>query len=330
MACTTTRHGNDSSSATISDRQAAAGRSGQATLGTKAYSDNDLGSGYSVTFNNSSQTRESWGPNGRTGTTAYDNTQFSNPGGVYSQHNVGTNSFSLTAIPSVSSVESAFTILSPHGTPFSQPTDANIDPPTLAAAIQVPAVFGVAPDESDALEAQGNVGFPGDPTASAAENSLDTAVANLKASTNSQLLQACFAAGTLVLMAEGPPKPIEIIRSGDVVKCKRDGDPSGSLLERTVEAVYHHPPNELVTIEVDDLLIRTTPNHIVWEERSRQWTMAAKLRPGDQLRGHDNLIHTVTSVIADGQVEPVYNIAVAECHTYFVTTPNGDTSVLVL
>ena len=58
--------------------------------------------------------------------------------------------------------------------------------------------------------------------------------------------QACFAAGTFILMAAGAPKVIEQIKIGDEVLCKDDGDPLGPLRARVVDKLHKHSPTALL------------------------------------------------------------------------------------
>ena len=45
--------------------------------------------------------------------------------------------------------------------------------------------------------------------------------------------------------------------------------------------------------------------------------------------GHDDRLHDVREIVDNGEVEPVFNFRVAECHTYFVCDETGDISALV-
>jgi hypothetical protein len=53
------------------------------------------------------------------------------------------------------------------------------------------------------------------------------------------------------------------------------------------------------------------------------------LRSGDFLLGPDGRQLTVERVVDTGRVEPVYNIQVAEDHTYYVGSPEWGFGVLV-
>ena len=130
--------------------------------------------------------------------------------------------------------------------------------------------------------------------------------------------QACFVAGTPVVVKEGF-KRVEDVKLGDEVACKSDGDPWGELYWRVVDRLFKHDPTPILGIEIAGRLIRGTANHLYYAE-GRGWIKARELRVGDQVIGHDGRLHAVTAIIDNGEVEPVYNFAVAEHHTYFVAS----------
>jgi len=79
--------------------------------------------------------------------------------------------------------------------------------------------------------------------------------------------------------------------------------------ERTGRILHLHLANGFV--------IRTTPEHPFYIE-NEDWTEAAALQPGNQLRTASGWIE-VTEVFDTGEYEKVYNVRVAEYHTYFVS-----------
>jgi len=64
-------------------------------------------------------------------------------------------------------------------------------------------------------------------------------------------------------------------------------------------------------------VIRTTAEHPFWVY-NRGWQTAGELRPGDALLGHDGGRTAVEEVLDTGESETVYNLRVADYHTYFV------------
>ena len=174
--------------------------------------------------------------------------------------------------------------------------------------------------------------------------------------------QHCFAAGTLVLMADGSCKAIETIQPGEMVLAVSDRDPEGAVEARPVVEVYHNAPSRLLELRAassrvcqakrrrttaqeasgdcesasvavleappSEAVIRTTPNHPFYV-RGRGFTEAAELCAGDELRTASGGWIALGSVVGDGHVEPVYNFQVAGLHTYFVGDSDGAASVLV-
>ncbi|MFB9853184.1 polymorphic toxin-type HINT domain-containing protein [Micromonospora andamanensis] len=134
-------------------------------------------------------------------------------------------------------------------------------------------------------------------------------------------------------MADGSTKPIEDVRVGDLVLA---ADPeSGEIGKRLVTHVINSEgPKELVAITVgagtqpepaDEIV--ATDNHPFWAEKVRRWVEASDLRPGDLLRTPSGAEVQVASLRTWSQPQAVYNLTVADIHTYYVIA--GRTPVLV-
>ncbi|MBY0460847.1 MAG: HINT domain-containing protein, partial [Gemmataceae bacterium] len=67
----------------------------------------------------------------------------------------------------------------------------------------------------------------------------------------------------------------------------------------------------------DGELIRTTPEHPFWVE-GQSWTQAGALKEGDRIATLSGEWVPLTEVYDTDQWEPVYNVRVADWHTYFV------------
>jgi hypothetical protein len=139
-----------------------------------------------------------------------------------------------------------------------------------------------------------------------------------------------FAAGTMVLMADGTLKPIEEVQLGDEVTAT---DPeSGLTTSGTVTALHINMDEALTDLIVlnedgSTARIKTTDEHPFWSDRNRQWVNAADLEPGDDLRtiGGDHL--TVAASTSWRGSSTMYNLTVDVIHTYYVLA--GKTAVLV-
>ena len=146
-----------------------------------------------------------------------------------------------------------------------------------------------------------------------------------------------FDPSTAVLMADGSPKPIKDIHTGDSVTTT---DPaSGKTATSQVTQLHHNHDNDLtdLTVAVDGpssragdqriVTLKTTSHHPFWDATTNSWVNAADLHPGDHLR---NLGPTTVTVIAThnytGQ-HAMNDLTIANTHTYYVVA--GDTPVLV-
>jgi Pretoxin HINT domain len=125
----------------------------------------------------------------------------------------------------------------------------------------------------------------------------------------------CFAAGTPILTPDGS-KLIEEICRGDLVMAAPDDDPSAGPVPRQVEQIFE---NYLPTLDlhVNGRTIRTTAEHPFWV-KGRGWVNAHQLKAGDQLRTHDGRWLEVEGQEGPRPPATVYNVSVAEYHTYFV------------
>ena len=149
--------------------------------------------------------------------------------------------------------------------------------------------------------------------------------------------QYCFAAGTLVLMADGTPKAIEKIEPGEMVLAAPEHDPEAAPAACPVSEVYHNAPARLLEVTIASAMdplhgevIRTTAEHPFYVGGGRGWTHAKDLQAGDRLRTSDGGWSKVRSVAPTGdRPEPVFNLCVAIGHTYFVTFAEGRQAVLV-
>jgi len=127
--------------------------------------------------------------------------------------------------------------------------------------------------------------------------------------------QPCFPAGTPLLTPEGS-KSIEDFRPGDWILSAPEHDPEAPPEPRRVERVCsNYAP--IMALRVGGRTVSTTAEHPFWV-RGRGWTAAHQLVPGDHLKAHDGSWMVLEGVENGGEAVPVYNLSVAEYHTYFV------------
>jgi hypothetical protein len=77
----------------------------------------------------------------------------------------------------------------------------------------------------------------------------------------------------------------------------------------------------------DGQVLRTTQEHPFWVENRREWRAVYELREGDLVRTEDGGLVAVASVRDTGVWERVYNLRVADYHTYFVGSEEWGFSV---
>jgi hypothetical protein len=131
------------------------------------------------------------------------------------------------------------------------------------------------------------------------------------------MLRACFAAGTPILTAEGA-RAIETIKVGDRVLARNEFNPEGPVLAKGVEEVFVRLA-PLLHVHVNGQVIRTTGEHPFYAH-SKGWIAANQLSVGDWLLTLDGRWIRVDDLLNTGDFATVYNMRVAEYHTYFVGT----------
>jgi hypothetical protein len=127
--------------------------------------------------------------------------------------------------------------------------------------------------------------------------------------------KACFAAGTPLLTPTGD-KPIELFRVGDVVLSRSEFTPEGQVEVKLVEEVFVRT-GRILHVHARGEVIRTTAEHPFYV-RAKGWLPAGELSPGEELLSHDGRWVAVEDLLDTGEYEPVYNLRIADFHTYFV------------
>lgn len=126
---------------------------------------------------------------------------------------------------------------------------------------------------------------------------------------------ACFGSGTPLLTPEGS-KPIEQFKVGDILLSRDEHDPAGPVLPRQVEEVFVRT-GRILHLHIEKQVIRTTAEHPFYVQE-RGWQAAAALQAGDLLLSHDGRWIAVEEVLDTEEYETVYNLRIADFHTYFV------------
>lgn len=130
----------------------------------------------------------------------------------------------------------------------------------------------------------------------------------------------CFVAGTPVQTLDGP-RAIETLRVGDQVL--NQSETTGALSFQPVVGIHHNEPDQTLRISLDDGAVLTSSVYHRFWRAGKGWTMARELKHDDTLRTLRGLRRVVSIISAPSA--PLFNIDVAENHTFFV----GKSSVLV-
>jgi hypothetical protein len=125
----------------------------------------------------------------------------------------------------------------------------------------------------------------------------------------------CFVAGTPLLTPTGS-KRIEQFEPGDWVLSRDENNPEGKIEAKRVEDVFIREALILI-IRVGRQEIRTTAEHPFWV-CGKGWVNAGAVQAGDEFLSHDGHWLAVDAIEDLGRIEWVYNLKVADYHTYFV------------
>ena len=125
----------------------------------------------------------------------------------------------------------------------------------------------------------------------------------------------CFSGDTPILTANGE-RPIEQLRAGDIVRARDEFDLRGKVEPKVIEETFCHE-GETIDLHLHDRVIRVTQQHPFFV-KDRGWTSVQDLHRGDQVAVDLRRWMTVDDIVKSGRVEPVYNLRVADHHTYFV------------
>ncbi|WP_169977860.1 polymorphic toxin-type HINT domain-containing protein [Tautonia rosea] len=134
-----------------------------------------------------------------------------------------------------------------------------------------------------------------------------------------QFIHSCFGRGTPVHTDRGP-RPIEDLQVGDLVLSQ--DTTTGALSYRPIVATHHNPPSKTFEVRLEGETIVSSEFHRFWIA-GRGWVMARDLKVGDVVRALGRTARV--EAITDGQVQPVFNLSVADSRSFFV----GDLGALV-
>lgn len=128
----------------------------------------------------------------------------------------------------------------------------------------------------------------------------------------------CFAAGTPVMTPDGS-KAIESLQVGDTIYSRDQHDPAAPLDVQHVEQVFRKIA-PLWTASIGGQPIRMTSEHPLYVQ-DVGWVPLREIRVGSEVLGMNGEWVTIDAVTPSDVAVEVYNIQVANHHTFFI----GDT-----
>ena len=107
--------------------------------------------------------------------------------------------------------------------------------------------------------------------------------------------------------------PIEGIHVGDLA-LSRDPE-TGELAYKPVVKTTFRKPTQVYQVETDDMRFQATGGHFFWVSGAG-WTRISAMQPDSPLHGIRGTVN-LKSIESAGEAA-VYNLVVADFHTYFV------------
>ena len=120
---------------------------------------------------------------------------------------------------------------------------------------------------------------------------------------------------------------IETLKPGDLVWSRPEHLPDAPLTIRRIEHVFELE-GSIVELHIGGQVIKTTGEHPFYVE-GLGWSPAFELTEGQRLIGHNGQTMPVERIVLTEQSSTVYNLRIAEDHTYFVGQDDWEFSVWV-
>jgi Pretoxin HINT domain/Bacterial Ig-like domain (group 3)/Bacterial Ig domain len=124
----------------------------------------------------------------------------------------------------------------------------------------------------------------------------------------------CFAAGTKLWTPDGY-RNVEEIQEGEMVFSRDECDPYAPIEAKVVEKKFERT-GRILHLHLNGEVIRTTPEHPFFA-MERGWVEAGALQEGDEVRTDSGWVK-IEEVFDTDAYEAVYNLRIADHHTYFV------------
>jgi hypothetical protein len=125
----------------------------------------------------------------------------------------------------------------------------------------------------------------------------------------------CFVGGTQVLYCDGTRRPIETVNIGDLVLARDEH--TGIVAPQLVEKTYVHYDREAFTLDFGTSALGVTATHPFYTDSG--WLNSSELCAGMDCYLDDGSRLTIQNIKHPlAQKQTVYNLEVANFHTYFV------------
>ena len=116
---------------------------------------------------------------------------------------------------------------------------------------------------------------------------------------------------------EGNSRPIEEIQEGDWVLARSEFDPQGPLELKRVEEKFVRTA-AVMELVINGQTIKTTAEHPFYVPAQERFVPAGELQVGDLLVSSQGTLIPIESISQLNEITTVYNLRVADHHTYFV------------
>jgi hypothetical protein len=126
---------------------------------------------------------------------------------------------------------------------------------------------------------------------------------------------ACSFSADTEVATDGDTTPISEIEVGDKVLAYNEQTQVSGYY--AVTAVWSHEDPLVVRLRIEGEVVETTPEHPFYVV-DRGWTAADDLRVGSRVRDAGGTYDVVEAVAVVRSSQVMYNLTVAEAHTYFV------------
>jgi RHS repeat-associated protein len=138
-----------------------------------------------------------------------------------------------------------------------------------------------------------------------------------------------FTPETAVVMADGTILPIEDVQVGDLVLAL-DPMTGSQQTDPVIDVITGSGTRHLVDIVLaDGATFTATAEHPIWIE-GKGWVKAGEITPGDRTRGATGGLLVVAAMHDRGWLsgQTVYNLTVANAHTFVIATADGTTALV--